>query len=168
MNPLAKAAALGAATGARSSYGIAAVAISSAPGTGGPLGLLTSPRGKKAVSVMAALETLGDKLPMTPSRLKPSGLIFRLGNGAGAAALTARRDGLDMSAAARTGVVAAAAATVLGAAWRRFGSRGDRADLPAALIEDVVAAALAAWGARPTAPALVQPEPPVTKPVKTA
>jgi uncharacterized membrane protein len=148
-SPLARSAALGVATGSRASYGVAAVAWSSPPTSPGLLGRLAGERGRKVTAVCAGLETVLDPLPFTPSRLRPPGLVSRLVNGAGAAVLIARRDGEDPVQAARVGAFAAGAGAIVGVTWRRFGSRAGRRDLPHALIEDGVAAALALWGARP-------------------
>ncbi len=148
-SPLARSAALGLATGARASYGVAAVAWSSPPTSPGLLGKLAGDRGRKLTAGFAGLESLTDPLPFTPSRLRPAGLVPRFVNGAGTAVLIARRDGDDPVQAARVGAFAAGAGAFLGVAWRRFGSRPGHHDLPHALVEDGLAAALALWGARP-------------------
>lgn len=151
MNPLARPAALGAATGSRSSYGLAAVSRLSPSGGRGALGILTGPRGRRLSAAAAGCETVLDLLPITPNRLKPSGLVPRIVLGAGSATLVAQRDCLDVRAAAKAGAGASVVTAVLGVVWRRWGVRGAHRDLPHALIEDLLAAALATWGAQPSA-----------------
>lgn len=149
MNPQAKSAALGAASGARSSYGLAAVSLTPPASGGGALGALTGDRGRRIMTGLAGTETLLDKLPMMPSRLRPPALLTRLVCGASAAALVAQRDGGVVTDAAKAGAAAAATTAVVGALWRRFGIRGGRHDFAHALVEDLLAATAAGWGARP-------------------
>ena len=145
---LAKAAALGAATGARSTAGITALALTSSDADGPVVSRLGSRPGTVAVAAAAAGELVADKLPSTPSRLAARGLVPRVTLAAAAAAGVARRDGQRADAAALIASAAALAAATLGvrlraAAASRFGS-----DKPGAFAEDLLAAALAWLGAR--------------------
>jgi uncharacterized membrane protein len=146
---LLRAAALGAASGARSISGLAAVALTSGPGDRGRLApRLGSTVGTTATGALAAGELVIDKLPSTPSRLSPPALGPRALLGGSSAAAMASRDGHDPVLPALVGVASALGASVLGvrlrsAAGRRFGS-----DRPGAFLEDGLAAALGWWGAR--------------------
>jgi uncharacterized membrane protein len=144
-----RAAAIGAASGSRSSAGPAAVAFSSTPQDRGAVAArLGSRAGTVTAGALAATELVLDKRPSTPTRTAPPGLVPRAALGAAAAAGVARRDGHDGTLAGVVGLASALLAAVVGvraraAAERRFGS-----DLPGALTEDVVAGALAWLGAR--------------------
>ncbi|MEO8888005.1 MAG: DUF4126 domain-containing protein, partial [Jatrophihabitantaceae bacterium] len=94
---------------------------------------------------------IGDKLPRTPSRLEPAGLLTRLTLGGVGGALLARRDGQSSAhavLAALFGSGGAAAGAWLGAAGRRRASNMFDQDLPGAVTEDVAAIVLAVWAAR--------------------
>lgn len=149
---LARAAALGAASGSRSTFGFAALAWRGRRDDAGASRTLAGPAGRGVASLAALGEASGDKHPSVPPRTDPPGLAPRLALAVGGAGTLARRDGYEGGPGA---VVAAAAA--LGAAFggvrlralaqERFGT-----DLPGALGEDAVAALLAWWGAgRPPA-----------------
>jgi uncharacterized membrane protein len=143
MTDLLRAAALGAATGARSSAGVAALSWTDGSGSG----LLGSRAGRIATAMAAVTEAVIDTRPSTPSRLSPLVLVPRLVLGAVTAAVAARRTGAPTAPAALTGVFASAvwavaAVPLRGAAARRLGS-----DLPGALAEDVLAALLGWFGA---------------------
>jgi uncharacterized membrane protein len=146
---LARAAALGAACGARSLSAITALALSSRRGDRGVIASRCgAPAGRVVTALLAAGELVADKLPATPSRLGPPGAIPRTALAAAAAAGMATRDGERPEPAAAVAAVTALSSAALGlrlrtAAARRFGS-----DLPAALIEDVAAGILAWLGTR--------------------
>lgn len=145
---LLRAAALGLASGSRSSAGIAAIAFTSRSDDRGAAGRLGGGIGRTAAGVLALGEAVADKLPVTPSRTDPPGLAPRAVLGAGSAAAGAHRDGDDATLPGIVGLVAALGASALGvraraAATRRFGS-----DVPGALAEDAVAALLGWLGAR--------------------
>ena len=146
---LLRSAALGAATGARSSAGIAALAFTSRPTDEGRIAsVLGSRRGRLVAAVLAAGELITDKLPVTPGRTGPPGLAPRVAFGATAAAGLARREGDQYALPALVGVGTAVAAAFLGQRLRgvvadRFGS-----DLPGAVFEDAAAALLGLRGAR--------------------
>ena len=87
---LGAAAALGAATGARSFAGAAALALRGRPQPGWA---------RAAILVLAAGEAVGDKLPMTPPRSDPPGLVGRVVAGAAVGAATAGKPGAALGAA---------------------------------------------------------------------
>ena len=120
----------GLATGARSVAVLAALARAHRPG---PLAV--------AASLAQAGELVADKLPATPSRLAAPGLIARLAVGAAAGAIVAGRSQVVPGAllgAAGSGAWSFAATRARAFAAAKFGN-----DLPGALVEDVVAFALA-------------------------
>jgi len=116
---------LGVATGARSQLGPAALAWSPPRREDPrPLRLLRTRPGRVAVTLAAAGELVGDKLPRTPSRLSRPVLTAQLVAGA---------------------VVGAGAASWAGATARQtLPARTGTSDLPWALAEDATAVALAA------------------------
>jgi uncharacterized membrane protein len=129
---ISRAAALGLATGGRSSMSI-----------GGPLAL----RGRKsalAAAGLVATELVVDKSPGAPDRLLPGPLSGRLVGGAVGGGALARRHDAPLGGATLAVVVGAAGAfvgSVLGAAWREVAA--DRGwTWRAALAEDAVALGL--------------------------
>jgi len=83
---LARAAALGAACGARSLSAITALALSSRRGDRGVIASRCgAPAGRVVTALLAAGELVVDKLPATPSRLGPPGAIPPYGAGRRAA-----------------------------------------------------------------------------------
>ena len=143
---------LGVATGMRSQLGLAELAWSGPAGTGDPAVLrgLRSPAGRAALGLAAAGEVVADKLPATPSRLRPPVLGARLATGAAVGALAAGSAGRRAQATgAVLGLAGAAAGTYAGAAYRKAAAdRSVLPDLPFAVLEDVVAAGLAATAVR--------------------
>ena len=146
---LLRAAALGAATGARSSAGVTALAVTSRPTDSGRIaGWSGSRTGRVLAATAATGELVADKLPATPARTESPGLVPRAVLGATAAVGMAGRAGERPDLPLLVGVGAAVAAAFLGERLRagmadRFGS-----DLPGAVIEDVAAALLGFLGAR--------------------
>ncbi|GAA3216606.1 hypothetical protein ACFO1B_15420 [Dactylosporangium siamense] len=135
MTTLLRAAALGAAAGARSVTPVAVLALRR-PGWG------------RAVAGVAALgELVADKLPRTPSRLKPAPLAGRIVLGAVAGAGYARRQGVAPVVPALAAAAAALAASYAGARWRAYAARSSFS-VPAAVAEDAAAVALAWVSAR--------------------
>ena len=136
MNSLVRAGLLGVATGARSAT---------------PLAALASVSGNRwlrvAATVAAGGELVVDKLPGTPSRVKPAPLAARVVAGAAAAGLDARRRRRNMVLPALVGAAAAAAGSYAGAWWRAFATSRGYA-VPAALAEDAAAILLASTAAR--------------------
>ncbi|WP_329129538.1 hypothetical protein OG552_03695 [Streptomyces sp. NBC_01476] len=155
MKALAGAAIIGVVSGLRSQLGVAAVALTTGPRTTSRPAALLAGRKATAATVTGALgELAADKLPTTPSRLSPAGLVPRIALGAfAAAALTRRsRSGLPLPAALATGAAAAFAGSHAGACWRRATAGRGLPDWPAALAEDATAVALA-WAACSLLPA---------------
>ncbi|MHA6625136.1 hypothetical protein ACU61A_06910 [Pseudonocardia sichuanensis] len=146
---LLRAAALGAATGSRSSAGITAIALTSRRDDASAVAARLSGRTVSALTAVAAVgELVLDKLPIVPSRLAPQGLAPRVALGATAAGAAARRDGHDSGLPGLVGAASAVGSALLGvrlraAAERRFGS-----DRPGAVAEDALAALLAWLGSR--------------------
>ncbi|MCS0637781.1 hypothetical protein NX801_19345 [Streptomyces sp. LP05-1] len=144
----ARAALVGAASGLRSQAGLAAVALTARPGDPGS-GLLARRWGRGGALLGAVGEAVADKLPATPSRLAPAGLLPRLVLGGLTGGLLAARDtgrgvaGGPPVRGALVGVATAAGAAVAGARWRRAAWEWGWPDWPAALVEDAVTAALA-------------------------
>ncbi|KDQ71294.1 DUF4126 family protein [Streptomyces halstedii] len=150
MNPaaeaLTRAVLIGAVSGLRSQWGMAAVAWSGRPvGASWPVRSWPArPWVRGAMLVSAAGEFVADKSPGVPSRLTPGGLVPRLVLGAVSGAALSRRSQGSASpvAAAAAGAVAAGAFACAGAGWRR--AAGARTgDAVAAAVEDVLALALA-------------------------
>jgi uncharacterized membrane protein len=146
---LLRAAALGAASGSRSSAGATAVALTSSRGDRGVLasGLGSTP-GTVASGLLAAGELVADKLPTTPSRLAGPALGARLLLGGTSAAAVARRDGDDSVLPAYVGAASALGAAVLGSRLRAVAAARFGSDRPGAFLEDGIAAALGWLGAR--------------------
>lgn len=145
MSGIAAPALLGLAAGARTSLGIAGIAVGSRrPGDPAPSALLRTRGGRLVAAGLVAGELVGDKLPQSPSRLEPGGIGARVVCAAlGGAALPAPGQGGRASAA----VVAASAAVVgalAGYRWRTLVADKNWPDLPAALAEDSLALA-ATW-----------------------
>jgi uncharacterized membrane protein len=136
MNTLVRAALLGAATGARSATPLAALAS-----RGGHRWL------KVVATAAAGGELIADKLPGTPSRVKPAPLTARIVTGALAAGLDARRRHRNVVGPALAGAVASATASYAGAWWRAFAADRGYAT-PAALAEDATAILLASVAVR--------------------
>ena len=138
---------LGVATGARSQLGPAALAWSPPRREDPrPLRLLRTRPCRVAVTLAAAGELVGDKLPRTPSRLSRPVLTARLVAGAVVGALAADpRDPVTTALSAAAGMVGAGAASWAGATARQtLPARTGTSDLPWALAEDATAVALAA------------------------
>jgi uncharacterized membrane protein len=146
---LLRAAALGAASGARSTAGVTAVAFTSRRGDRGALASgLGSTAAKSVTAVAAAGELVGDQLPSTPSRLAPPALGGRLALGGTAAAAVARRDGHDPVVPALVATGGALGGALLGSRLRAVAAQRFGSDRPGAFLEDGVTALLAWWGAR--------------------
>ncbi|HEX8092404.1 DUF4126 domain-containing protein [Jatrophihabitans sp.] len=145
MSVLTRAALLGLATGARSTSGLAALALTTSSG------ILGNRWARRLSGVAAAGEFVGDKLPQTPSRLQPEGLAPRLILGAVTGALLTRREGGSRNRALQAGalgLLGATAGSQLGVSWRQLAARRFGRDVPGALIEDAWAAAAARYASR--------------------
>ncbi|HZQ86980.1 MAG TPA: hypothetical protein VFA83_19195 [Acidimicrobiales bacterium] len=141
---LRRAALAGAATGLRSTVGLAALVNAKGPGLPAAL---RGAAARPAAAIGVATELVLDKLPFTGSRLEPPGLAGRLVFAAGAGAALARAAGRPVLPAAAVACVASLAAAKAGhdaraAAAERF------PPLAVALAEDALAVALAAAAAR--------------------
>jgi len=90
------------------------------------------------VSALALAELVGDKLPMTPSRKVPLQFGARIATGALCGAAIATPGGA-MLAGLLLGAIGAVIGTLGGAAVRARLTAAFGKDLPAALLEDVVA-----------------------------
>lgn len=130
-------AAIGKASGFRSSVGIS-------------VGLLTWFEGTEreglaaaGSAVVTAGELVMDKLPTTPSRLDPGPLGGRIAAGAGAAYVVARRLGEDPVPAAVIGGLTAVVGSYAGHAYRSWASKRVP-PIAAALVEDAVALSIGA------------------------
>lgn len=146
---LLRAAALGAATGSRSTAGVAAVALTSRRGDRGPLASgLGSTTGTAATGLLAAAELVADKLPATPSRLAPQGVAPRTLLAGTSAAAVARRDGHDPVLPAFVSAAGAVGMSVLGVRLRALAAQRFGSDRPGAFAEDGLAALLGWLGAR--------------------
>jgi uncharacterized membrane protein len=146
---LLRAAALGAATGSRSTAGIAAVALTARRDDPGALASRLGGRtGGALTAVAAAGELVLDKLPVVPSRLAPQGLAPRIAFGATAAGAVARRDGHDSGLPGLVGAASAVGNALLWVRLREAGRRRFGTDRPGAFAEDALAALLAWLGAR--------------------
>jgi uncharacterized membrane protein len=138
---LARSAALGFASGGRSSVALAAPLLTSSGASGGA---------RKAVGLVAlGAELVADKLPTTPSRLQPPVLATRILAGAGGSAVLARRQGSSPVLPVVIGGLGAAAGSFAGFSWRK--AAADRVpDWQAAMVEDAAVLALAARATRRT------------------
>ncbi len=146
---LARAVALGAATGARSSAAVTALALTSRRKDRGAIASRCGSRLGKAVTAALTLgELVADKLPAAPSRLAAPGLVPRVALAAAAAAGMAARDGERPEPAAAVAAVAALGSAAAGIRLRALAARRFGSDLPGAFIEDAIAGALAWLGTR--------------------
>jgi uncharacterized membrane protein len=164
--PLASAALAGAATGARSFTGLAALTLAARRDAGTqPDRSLGRPWVKTTASALAVQECVLDKLPGVPSRLAAPGLVTRLAGAGVSAVVIVRRtepdhahladvrgdagvpgqQGIpDPDARASAAPGAAAATAWAGTRWRAWASERLGRDWIAAGIEDAAAFALAA------------------------
>ncbi|MEV5830959.1 hypothetical protein AB0L25_35875 [Spirillospora sp. NPDC052242] len=141
---LLRAAALGAATGCRSTAGLTALALRAHRGDPGPARLLARPGVRAAHVLMAAGEVGLDKHPAVPDRGAPQGMIPRVLLAAAASGAAARRDRTEYGPPALVAAAAAAGTAAAGTRLRTLAARRFGSDLPGALTEDA-AAALLAW-----------------------
>lgn len=129
---LLRSAAIGVASGSRSSFGVAGPVLSSA-GAG---------RVARTAAVLGAgTELVLDKLPSTPSRLEPPVVASRLASGAGGAVALAHREHTEPTLPAVVGAAGAALGTWAGAAWRSW-AVGKLPSWQAAVLEDAAALSL--------------------------
>lgn len=133
---------LGAVAGLRTFTAPAAVAWAAVSGRLGladtPLAFLTSSVAAWILTGLAALELVADKLPKTPSRKAPGPFVARLVSGALCGAAVGW-PGDQALAGAVAGALGAGLGTLGGYAARMRLARRFGRDLPAAVLEDVVA-----------------------------
>jgi uncharacterized membrane protein len=145
---LGPAAALGAATGMRSTVALAALILRRNDGLPAAM---RHPAARLAAAIAGASELVIDKLPMTPSRLEPPGLAGRVVSASLAAAVLAR-SGHQRPIPA----MAMASAAALAAAKVCHDARATLArhlpDPAVAVAEDALAIGLATLGSRPHRP----------------
>ncbi|WP_334164238.1 DUF4126 family protein [Phenylobacterium sp.] len=103
-----------------------------------PMAVLGSPVAAWILTGLAALELVGDKLPKTPSRKAPGPFVARVVSGALVGAAVGWAAG-QVLAGAVAGALGAGLGTLGGYAARMGLARRLGRDLPAALLEDVVA-----------------------------
>ena len=150
----ARAAGLGVVAGMRSQLPFAALAVAAtrgrfAVGAGRPLDLLRSRRALVGFGLSAAGELVGDKLPMTPSRLAPGPLAGRLALGAVAGAALAREAKRAVGLGAALGAGGAALGSFGGYHLRAAAGRATGLPDPVwAVVEDALAIGLAAASVR--------------------
>ena len=163
MNPILRAALFGAISGHRSVTGLAALSVTTSTSIEAqPTRTLCGTWFKRALVFGALQEIVMDKLPFTPSRLAPPGLIARAAAGGltGVVVVQASEQSSEQSnaqptpdrrslvAGAAAGTAAALATSVLGSRWRAWASAKVGTDYPGALAEDLWAIGLAAAGTR--------------------
>lgn len=142
---------LGMVAGLRAVTPLAALAIGGALGwsylEGTTFAFLLSPIALWALIAFAALEIVNDKLPRTPSRTVPMKFGARIVAGACAGAslavLPVGETVTYLIFGAIVGAIGAFIGTLVGAELRSRLARAFGRDLPAALIEDVIAVILA-------------------------
>jgi uncharacterized membrane protein len=146
MSVLISAFVLGIACGLRAVVGLAAVSWAASsqqlPLQGTWLSFLGNRVTPYITSLLAIGEMINDKLPKTPSRLVPPQFGARVVMGA----LTGTATGLShgqLVVGILSGVVGSVVGTLAGSRARSFAAKLFGRDLPAALLEDVVAVALA-------------------------
>jgi hypothetical protein len=140
---LLRAVAIGAAVGSRTTAGPAALALTSRARNRRPRQL--------GAGVALSCELVADTLPQTPNRDEPAGVIGRAGTSLACGRTLARRRCEAVLPAALAALAGSAAGLHGGLWWRtEYAERIGVPPLAAALIEDVVALALAAAACRGT------------------
>jgi uncharacterized membrane protein len=155
---LGRAALAGAASGARSQSALAALSLTADPGSREQPDRVLGRTGIKVTAALAAAtELVLDKLPVTPSRLEPAGLLPRIAAGGACGVIISRRalsggsggpSAGTMAVCALAGAATAGASAWLGSRWRAFAAPRLGQDWPGALIEDAAAVTLAAVAAQ--------------------
>jgi uncharacterized membrane protein len=108
------------------------------------LSFVAAPAATYIFATFAVLELIGDKLPFTPSRLKPGPLSARILSGGlcGAVLATAAQHGIVPGAL--VGAIGGAIGSFAGFAMRRSLTAWSRQPFLAAVVEDLLAMGLAA------------------------
>jgi len=143
-----RAAALGAATGSRSSAGLTALAWRARRDDPGLGGHLAGSRSRAVHSLLALSEVAGDKHPAIPPRNSAQGLAPRIVLAGTSAQAMARRDQHEGGPAVVVATAAAVASALGGMRLRARAQQRWGSDLPGALVEDAVTALLAWFGTR--------------------
>lgn len=138
---------LGVVSGLRSMSGPAFVSRAAAQGRlpleGTRLAFLGSPRVSKLLTVLAAGELVGDKLPATPSRTALPSLLGRAASGGLVGAAIFASEGRRAATGGAAGVLAAVAGSFAGEQLREFA--GQKTGIPdplLALVEDAIVLAV--------------------------
>ncbi len=126
----ARSAALGVVAGMRSQMPLALLSYAANhgrfPTSGPPLSILSHPATQAVTAIAAAGELVGDKLPMTPSRLERGPLFGRLVIGSVAGAAIAKQAGQPWLGGAIAGASGAAVGAFAGYHLRRALGRATR------------------------------------------
>jgi uncharacterized membrane protein len=135
---------IGVVSGGRSLTGLAATALTTAPGAA-PRALagLTGTTGRRLLVLGALGELVADKFPRVPSRLSPPSLVIRTAAAVTAAAVLAARDGARPAGMVLPAAAGALAGSFAGARWRASADRRHWPPMVAAVLEDAVVAGLA-------------------------
>jgi uncharacterized membrane protein len=141
----ARCAALGLATGARASAPLTALTWTA--GRRDPA-WLSHPATRAVASAMSAVESVGDQLPATPSRLEPTGLAPRLVLSAVGGALLAHRHRGSMWSSAVIAAASAGIGAVAGVRLRKAAETKLGSDHPGATVEDALVVGLAGYASR--------------------
>lgn len=102
---------------------------------------------RKGLAIAAAGEWVADKLPFVPARVAPAGLAGRVLFGAVCGGIVAKHRGENPALGMAVGVIGATAAAFGAYYLRKNLARRGVPDFAVALVEDAVAAGLAARGA---------------------
>ena len=145
--PVLRSAALGLASGARTTLGFAAPLVHWRAGRIDADHRRLRTAAAVGSVLLVAAELVGDKLPQAPSRLDPPGPLVRAASAAVGSALLRRGGSPALAPVLLAGVAGSVAGTYGGAAWRAWAS-GRVPDWQAAVVEDVVAVLLAGTAAR--------------------
>jgi uncharacterized membrane protein len=137
---------LGAASGARSTFGPAALALRARPEDTRVAGRLA--RWAPGAAALALGEVVADKTPVVPPRDGLVGLAPRILSGGASGRVLATRDGCVIPTSGVVAALAAVGAALGGVRWRAAASRRCGSDWPGALAEDLAAAACAWWATR--------------------
>jgi len=141
--------ALGLATGGRSMAGLVVLSAASSPdGLSQPLRTLAGPVGRAGAAAAAATELVLDKLPVTPPRTQPEGLVPRAAIAATGGYVLAKRRGRRPLIPVLTAAGTAVGAAYAGAWWREHAAQTGLSPLLAAAVEDAVVAGLTALACR--------------------
>jgi uncharacterized membrane protein len=142
-----RAAALGAATGGRSTAGLTALAWRARRDDSGLAGRLADPRARAVLSLATLGEGVADKSPAIPPRDSAQVLAPRVVLAGTGAQAVARRDGREGGPAVLAATAASVASALGGMRLRAKAQQRWGSDLPGALIEDAATALLAWFGA---------------------